>query len=102
MFVKGQLVYVYLNDLELSIKATKKINRLRFGHIEKMTKVRHNDKEFDKYTVRLLNGSNIIVEDREFKICSMPKLEGTLLSIKEDLTELEYENIMSIIQVIKK
>lgn len=99
----GDSVYIYLHDLRLTLPSLKSLIFSRYGYITKVEDVQNQDgTTYPKYTVLTRTNTTYTIDGNNgFKICSMKELEEIIESIKEELTEKEYKDILDMTNTYK-
>lgn len=103
MYKVGDLVYVYLNDLKVSLPNMNNLLYSRFGYITDVKEiVDSNDNIIYSYTVKTRNNTTMTVDQTKgFKLCNMTELQEIVESIKEDIPNSKYNDMLSLITLHK-
>lgn len=85
MFSRGDIVYLYLFELNSIIDKVKKINHHRFGKIKEITKVEASGTTYYEYKIELVDGYTVVIKEYAgaFKICNITELQTTILESSE-------------------
>lgn len=96
MYNVGDSVYIYLHDLRLVLPSLKSLIYSRFGYITKIEPIENQDgTTYNRYTVETRTNTTYTIDGTNgLKICSMKELEEHVQSIKEDVTEKEFNDII--------
>lgn len=105
MYNIGDLVYVYLNDLTISLPNMSKLLYSRFGYITDINNiVDGEDNVTPSYTVKTRSNSTLIVDGTKgFKLCNMTELKAILDDVKENnlMSNTTYNDMLSMIALHK-
>lgn len=103
MYKVGDLVYVYLNDLKVSLPNMNNLLYSRFGYITDIKEIVDSDNnKINSYTVKTRNNTTMIVDQTKgFKLCNMNELQEIVESVKEDITSSKYNDMLALITLHK-
>lgn len=99
MFSRGDIVLLYLFDVNYTIGALKKFNRSRFGKVKDINQIEVGNKVYNEYTVELFDKNVVTVKEymNTFKICNMTELQGAILE-SDKLTDKEKDDLINEVQ----
>lgn len=103
MYKVGDLVYVYLNDLKISLPNMDNLLYSRFGYITDVQEiVDDNGNKFYSYAVKTRTNTTMKVDpSRGFKLCDMAELKDIIESIKKDIPNSKYNDMLAMITLHK-
>lgn len=100
MLTKGQIVYIYLNDLEQTLLNLKKVLYSRFGYIEEIKEYEYKGVVIKSYKVKTSTNTTFQINGLEmFNVCSLSELQTAIENIKENLTQKEYNSMISVMEL---
>lgn len=103
MYNKGQLVYIYYNDISTSLLAKKELQYSRFGYIIDKSNYTKNNEVHSIYKVKTVSGVIFTIDQtKELKLCSYDELKYTVGTIKEFISEQQYNSMLHMLELNRK